>query len=1004
MISSISSQAQQIKSTIRHYTAKDGMTSPFLKDITQDDQGFLWLAHRKGLDRFDGREFQSFPFPDSIIDYNTIQDIAYDNAGKLWLVNSDIETILFDIHSEQYLAFDEIFEKEDNITQADILEWREINGHIYITTHEYDIYLYDHKFQKILDSDVSGLNNKNYLIDSSFLFYAEENQLIQKSFSGKTLKTYTAPFKIGCIQSDNRGQTWIAEYDTENDYRLGVIQEGKLNIITLDKSPDNRNRSSGFEIFYDQRGAYSIRSDFHWVTYDHNFRPWIDLAKASESHSTFKVTGFLKTYRDKIGNYWGISDAGLVFMNTTLEKFDRIFFDENIPVSTSGIIEIDDIIYTNIYSGGRSCNLKSKDNLSWQTDPEETILKKIDNFYWTAGYHHNIHYGPIDNIKRYVLHKSDLADNSRANDLIKDSNGTIWLATSSKLSILNSTDSTFYAHPTLPMDIGYNYLFEDGPYVWAATFSGLYRIDKTTKEFKAIEAIGNKSLTHFVKRKDGKFWLVSYHSGLLMWDPKTNETKSITQKDGLSSVFLNSIHEDRFGYLWITSDNGLMRYNTTNDYITIFREEDGIAHNSFNISSSYQSKNDILYLGGLNGITIVNPALFLDIENKSRPIIFTNIEVLKGNTWEKQPYNISSLDLGPNDRSIKCDFVNIDFLKGHQLKYSYYLDGVDQQWNSLDGNTVRFSSLPSGKHTLKIRAQDSYPDKYLELPISVRPPFTRTFGFYLILFGLAYLLYNIRIRYLKNQQLNLERIIAERTADLRSSEDKLRAAIDAKDKIFGIVAHDLRNAAISFRGVREKTIYLLKSKQVDRIVEMGEHIETAARNSGELLNNLINWARSEQDQLPFKPATLDLRTISEKAIAITEGLKANKAVTVDNLIPKQEKIYADPVGLEIILRNLISNAIKYSYDDSVITLSSKKIDNKIRIEIKDDGVGIAPDKIDDIFSLRQYRSHRGTAGEKGSGIGLMLVHSIVAQHSGNIQVKSELNKGSTFQIDFPLPN
>ncbi len=239
---------------------------------------------------------------------------------------------------------------------------------------------------------------------------------------------------------------------------------------------------------------------------------------------------------------------------------------------------------------------------------------------------------------------------------------------------------------------------------------------------------------------------------------------------------------------------------------------------------------------------------------------------------------------------------------------------------------------------------------------------------------------------------------------LAESETKLRELNATKDKFFSIIAHDLRNPFNAIIGLSE--ILLSKHKEYDdehreRIIEMAN---SSAKNAFTLLENLLAWARSQSGNIFYSPKKINFKALLTKTLIDLQAQITQKNIHLLDETQRNETIMADENMISSVLRNLISNAIKFTPHSGTILISSKKNDdiNFLEVSITDTGVGIPKDKIDDLFHIDKNTSTLGTENETGTGLGLILCKEFVEKHGGKIWIESEKGRGSIFKFTLPL--
>ena len=255
--------------------------------------------------------------------------------------------------------------------------------------------------------------------------------------------------------------------------------------------------------------------------------------------------------------------------------------------------------------------------------------------------------------------------------------------------------------------------------------------------------------------------------------------------------------------------------------------------------------------------------------------------------------------------------------------------------------------------------------------------------------------------YQMNQHLGYIFIMHNLTL-LRKKERLLDRANQTKDRLFAIIGHDLRNPILSFRNIAGKVRYLLQQKDYTTLDLVSSEVEKQARILSHLTDNLLKWILRQKNILTYQPTAVSLLPIVSIVNNIFEEAAKEKGITINTSIPSDLEIYADYNTLSTIIRNLVDNAIKYSPVGSEINITALTTPDTTQLEIKDNGIGIPSDKLSDLFSLDAHKSTIGTAGEKGTGLGLYLIKELVELNKGQIKVKSQLTLGTTFQLIFPL--
>ena len=244
--------------------------------------------------------------------------------------------------------------------------------------------------------------------------------------------------------------------------------------------------------------------------------------------------------------------------------------------------------------------------------------------------------------------------------------------------------------------------------------------------------------------------------------------------------------------------------------------------------------------------------------------------------------------------------------------------------------------------------------------------------------------------------------IKEAELKIQQQNEQLIDLNAAKDKFFAIIAHDLRSPFIGFLGVTKIMAEQLDSMTIKEIQKFAEQMSKSATNLFNLLENLLNWTSMKQGLIPFKPQIIVLADAYQDAVDVLRPNAEAKNITLNYSAIDQLIVFADGDMLKTVLRNLVSNAIKFTNNGGFISINAKQADSSITISVSDNGVGIQPDELCKLFHISNVQTTRGTADEKGTGLGLLLCKEFVEKHQGKIWVESEVGKGSDFKFTLPM--
>ncbi len=236
-------------------------------------------------------------------------------------------------------------------------------------------------------------------------------------------------------------------------------------------------------------------------------------------------------------------------------------------------------------------------------------------------------------------------------------------------------------------------------------------------------------------------------------------------------------------------------------------------------------------------------------------------------------------------------------------------------------------------------------------------------------------------------------------SELKRAKEELKELNATKDKFFSIIAHDLKNPFAVLIGCSD---FLLQSEPLTEDQrELAEDMNTASQQGYDLLQNLLKWSRSQIGHLACEPKMINIQNIVNETILLLKNNAMSKNIRLIGEIEENTSVYADSDMITTVIRNLLSNSIKYTPDGGSITISADDKGDVLEISISDTGVGIKPEDIEKLFRIDVKHSTPGTAKEQGTGLGLNLCKEFVEKNNGKIGVESTVGKGSRFYFTVP---
>ena len=255
-----------------------------------------------------------------------------------------------------------------------------------------------------------------------------------------------------------------------------------------------------------------------------------------------------------------------------------------------------------------------------------------------------------------------------------------------------------------------------------------------------------------------------------------------------------------------------------------------------------------------------------------------------------------------------------------------------------------------------------------------------------------------RERHIRNQANKLE----EQAEVLKFTNQELEKLNATKDRFFSIIAHDLRNPINAILGFSELLSVNYDDIADEKKIELNKIIHSSTKNVYNLLENLLQWSRSQTNRIKFEPQSFDISGIINENLILSKPNIRKKSLIVNTDLCEKNKVYADKNMAGAIIRNLLTNAIKFSNPLGEINIITKVNNGFLEISVADKGIGMTEEVAKNLFRIDSAHSTYGTSGEKGTGLGLIICKEFIEKHSGIIKVETEPNKGSVFTFTLPV--
>lgn len=1027
----------------KNITSEDGLSQGTVETIIQDDQGYIWLGTNDGLCRYNGYEFKIYKHDEELensITNNYIVDIKQDNSGNIWVGTanglSKIDTKT-DLITNYNMNDEEKSLSHYNI--GDILITK--SGDVLVGTSD-GLNIYNEKkdeFYRIFnkDSDLSSQFIRSLAEDENQNIWVATNNGIDK-IDIKNNKNIIS-FKTGHGKFDiSENDIYVVRYDPKGYIWAGALKEG-LNRIDINTNEvkqyknDDRDEKSlpgnhVKDILRDSSGNLWVGTDNGLAKYN----------EQTENFATYKNKIYDKTslvndevfsiQEDESGLIWVGTYAGISMFdpNTNIEHYKKDPFDEN-SISDNPIHGIyedkDGLLWVGTNSKGVNVINRKNYNVKHLNKTSKDYPISDDNINDIVGIDNKIFIATKNGLNEVdkdfktinIYNTEDGICNNNITALFADSKKNVWIGTANGISVLNTNtneiiDITDILTNHNIEDQYIKVIYEDskGNY-WVGCFidGGLVKIDpnkRTIENYRNKKedkiSISSNNIRSIVEDKNGNLYIGTSY-GLNKLNESNNTFERYSEKDGLSNNTVYGLLVDDNNNLWASTNLGISKLDTNTMTFETFNIIDGFQGNEFNGRAYYKNKSGELFFGGINGLNIFRPN---DI-NRSRyvpTVIFDEFKV-NGKVYK----DINNQEFKYNENTINISVFISNYKNTKNIQYMYKLEGVSDSWDISRSNNINYSDLAPGTYTLKIKAR-SYSGKVSDesaVKFIIKPPIWKSKA--------AILIYLIIITIVIYRTINsvkrLDNLVKNKTLQLTKEMEKndklLKKVIELekrKNNYFVNLSHELRTPLNVISSTEQLVTELNKSKDGIGKSKLNGCMQVVRRNTKRLLNlinNIIDTAKIESGSYQLNIREHDIVYIVEEATLSLKDYIERKGIELIIDPEMEEKIIkCDEHEIERCIVNLVSNAAKFTPEGGTIEVTIEDLDEKVKIIVKDTGIGIDKKYHDSIFNRFNQVIDQGAESKGGSGLGLTITKQIIDMHGGQISVESELGKGCKFII------
>lgn len=1009
----------------------DGLSQNTVWTITQDNNGRMWIGTGDGLNRYDGYSFTTYYHtPDdslSIAD-NNIRSLCTDTKGNMWvgtlvgLSNYDIKTdnftnyslsntpvqvleildipekdILFLATNNGLISFNKTSKKVEivpSLKHFTINSICKVGNELFLGTLQ-GVFLYSMENQSIRQilPELNEIAIASIIYDSQeHLFwigslkkgiYSVNNQLqIIKNHRLDDKYLCTPANTIRVLKQYTDKKIWIGS--TEALFIFDPISETFERHQSIYGKNFSLSHNSVRSLFIDSQKGIWVGTFYGGISYYHPLAPAFNTLKRSNVSNSLNDNIVSCITEDPLtGNLWiGTNDGGVNYYNrhTHTSKF---------------------------YQASESGNTLRSNNIK-AILPEESGNIYVGTHSGGLSYIH-IKSGQIENFR--IPHME--AEDNSCYALLNDKNN-IWIGSMVGLLLFDKNTKQFHLHPLIKDNpelsgvLVLNLFRDSYNRIWIATEKGLFLYTGEKKVIQLTDQLSHNPSSYIIAYSIGEdtrknIWIASTN-GLYQYSSKAIFHHRYTTRDGLPNNCIYGILEDNMNRLWFSTNKGLSCFDIQTGKFHNYKQEDGLSHNEFNQYAYCKANDNVLYFGGLDGITYFEPFRFIENPFSPQPEI-TGISILNQPVTYAQEYitqisrdpkgTLKSITFPYNLRQFNIQYTVSNYLSGKRNEFAYQLEGFDKEWNYTSEKSISYSNLPPGEYIFKVKACNNN-GKWCDMPaeflIHITPMWYQTWIaktiFILLFLGLvAFIVYFFIARAKMKMKMQIEYYKYSKNEEINQE----------KVKFYMNMSHELRTPLSLIIAPLEELVeqdYFLNSK-------VQQKLKFIYQNSHRLLhiiNQLLDFRKAEAGALPIQIELCDIESWCLKIFMMFKDKAQTRKINYQFISNVNHKLLpADKGYIETILINLLSNAFKFTSDNSEITVSLYEEEKCYILCVKDSGKGIPQDKLEKIFE----RFYQVDEYNQGTGIGLSLVKCLVDKHHGNIRIDSKVNQYTAFYISLP---
>jgi signal transduction histidine kinase/ligand-binding sensor domain-containing protein/DNA-binding response OmpR family regulator len=1052
-----------------HLSVRDGLSQSTVMTVLQDSRGFIWLGTESGLDRYDGYSLKAYRRErgnNQALASDYIWKINEDSRGDLWLATSGGGVARWDHNTDRFQQFRHAPDDPQSIGSDTVRTLHvDANDRVWVGT-ERGMDLLDPRTGKVRRLIFQPDNAPPLAADSVYALYSDRSGRLWIG-TDQGLKRYVpatdhleqiaadGPLgnaRVRAILEDHLGAMWIGTFEG-GLHRLDP-ESGQLTSFRHDAA-NPRSLSS-------DRVRAILEDDAHrlWVgtsdglnLFDRDSRDFVRYGRDANIPHTLRDDDVMSLHQDRGGVVWvGTRHGGVSHWSPrswTLGHYQSALFVNNavnafaddgqgiIWVGTAeGLVEID-----TRRRRERRYTTRSPGPLKLEDNGVMSLLYDRTGMLWIGTRSGGLlqfdrRRGTVRSYRDPAIEPAAwLGDGVMC--LFEDRNGEVWAGTfGGGLARIDRNTGELIRYPagSAPSALSSpraSAIAEDllGN-LWIGTIGGgLNLLERSTGRFhhyrrndRDPRSLSDDSIYALHVDPTGTVWIGTAGGGLdrvVGGSSRPGDVRFQRERRlaNLPSQVVYGIESDSQGQLWLSTNNGLVRFDPGTGRSRLLREVHGLQADEFNFNAHYRSRDGTLYFGGNGGFNAFLPEGALSQAPPPR-VALTSVVVLNEQLPVPEfPDADHPLRLAHDDKLVTFEFTALDFMSPANNRYRYRLEGFDAGWiNSGAMHQATYTNLEAGEYTFRVRAMNadgvwSTQDLVIPVHVAAAPWNTVTArliyaAVVLLLLGYAWNLQRVRSQRELNHKRELESMVRLRTQELEERNHQLQVLSRAKSDFVARMNHELRTPMNGVLGLSE----LLLGTRLDPVQRrFAEGIHRSADSLLAIVNDVLDFSKLEAGRLQLAPVDCDLVELVEQTAEMLAARATEKNIELLCEPPARPlpRVRVDVVRLRQVLVNLGGNAVKFTESGTVtLRLTARQAQHdqlQVRLDLIDTGIGIEPENQARIFEEFVQEDASTTRRYGGTGLGLAITRQLVALMGGQLSLQSTPGVGSTFTVEMSLP-